>query len=252
MPNETADVLSRRDGAVLTLTFNRPQKRNAFTVEMYARLAQALAEADADDGVRAVVLEGTGEAFTSGNDVKDFIERPPLGEDAPVFRFLLRLVALEKPLLAAVQGPAVGIGTTMLLHCDDVTAAPSASFSLRFVSLGLCPEGGSSLLLPLRAGPLLATELLLSGEPFDVATAQRAGLVSRVVPEADLSRSVAARAAAIAALPPGAVRATKRLLRAPWKDELLATLRREAAEFKQRLVSPEALAAMQAFLVRKG
>src|SRR5690242_19433829 len=114
----------------------------------------------------------------------------------------------------------------MLLHCDDVTASPSAAFSLRFVSLGLCPEGASSLLLPLRAGPLLATELLLSGEPFDVATAERAGLVTRVVPETELGKTAAARAAAIAALPPGAVRATKRLLRAPWKDEVLATLRR--------------------------
>jgi enoyl-CoA hydratase/carnithine racemase len=252
MPTETSDVLARRDGAVLTLTFNRPQKRNAFTVEMYARLAALLAEAGADEGVRAVVVEGAGEAFTSGNDVRDFVERPPLGEDAPVFRFLLRLVAFEKPLLAAVQGAAVGIGTTMLLHCDDVTAAPSATFSLRFVNLGLCPEGGSSLLLPLRAGPLLASELLLSGASFDVATAERARLVNRVVAEGELGRSVAARAAAIAEKPAAAVRATKRLLRTPWRDEVLAALRREAAEFKERILSPEAAQAFSAFLAKKG
>jgi enoyl-CoA hydratase/carnithine racemase len=244
-------LLQKLDAGVLTLTFHRPDKKNAFTHAMYTEAREALVAADRDDAVRVVVLTGAEGAFTAGNDLGDFLQHPPTGEDAPVFLYLRALVELTKPLIASVDGAAVGIGTTMLLHCDYVLATERARFSMPFVNLGLCPEGASSLLLPRMAGTALASELLLFGEPFDAATALRAGIVNRVVPQAQLAEVTAERARVLASKPVEAVKLTKRLLREPLRAQVDATLSREGAEFIQRLSSPEAREAFSTFLSRK-
>lgn len=244
-------LLQKLDAGVLTLTFNRPDKKNAFTHAMYTEAREALSAAESNDAVRVVVLTGAEGAFTAGNDLGDFLQHPPTGEDAPVFRYLRALVELTKPLIAAVDGAAVGIGTTMLLHCDYVLATERARFSMPFVNLGLCPEGASSLLLPRMAGLALASELLMFGEPFDAATALRAGIINRVVPQAQLAEVTAERARALASKPVEAVKLTKRLLREPVRAQVDAVLSREGAEFIKRLSSPEAREAFNAFLSKK-
>ena len=244
-------LLSHLEAGVLTLTFNRPEKKNAFTAQMYAEAAQALTEADANDAVRVVVLAGAGGTFTAGNDLKDFLEKPPTGKDSPVFRFLHTLAHFSRPLIARVEGVAVGIGTTLLLHCDYVLASERAVFSMPFVNLGLSPEGASSVLLPRLAGMALASELLLFGEPFDAATALRAGLINRVVPDAELDALVRARAAALAARPAESVRLTKKLLRDPLRAAVDEAFTREGDVFIQRLGSTEAREAFNAFLSKK-
>jgi enoyl-CoA hydratase/carnithine racemase len=240
-----------RDSGVLWLTFDRPEKKNAFTGQMYTDLAQAIVQANTDNDVRVVVLTGEGGTFTAGNDLGDFLERAPKDESAPVFEFLRAISTFEKPLMAVVEGPAVGIGTTMLLHCDVVLAAQTAKFSLPFVNLGLCPEGASSLLLPQSAGWARACELLLFGEPFDSATAEAAGLVTRVVADADLKQVAQERANTLAQKPLASLMATKRLLRQGSRASVAQALCSEGKEFLERLVSPEAKSALNAFLQRK-
>jgi enoyl-CoA hydratase/carnithine racemase len=244
-------LLTHLEAGVLTLTFNRPQKKNAFTSEMYDAAARALLDADANDAVRVVVLTGAGGAFTAGNDLKDFLEKPPTGEDSPVFRFLRALAHHSRPVVAGVDGVAVGIGTTLLLHCDYVVASERALFSMPFVNLGLSPEGASSVLLPRVAGMALASELLMFGEPFDAPTALRAGLINQVVLEATLAEVVQKRAAALAAKPVESLRLTKRLLREPVRAAVDDALSREGAHFVQRLGSAEAREAFNAFLAKK-
>ena len=244
-------LLSHLEAHVLTLTLNRPQKKNAFTEEMYTLAAQALQDADTNDDVRVVVLAGAGGTFTAGNDLKDFLEHPPTGPDSAVFRFLRALAALTRPLVAQVEGVAVGIGTTLLLHCDYVAASERAVFSMPFVNLGLSPEGASSVLLPRVAGLALASELLMFGEPFDAATALRAGLVNRVLPDAELAPWVRARAAALAAKPAESLRITKKLLRDPLRATVDEAFGRESALFSQRLASAEAREAFSTFLAKK-
>ena len=242
---------TRTDAGVLHVTFNRPEKKNAFTHAMYTRAAEALEAAATDASVRVVLLQGAGNAFTAGNDLGDFLENPPTGEDSAVFRFLRALIALDKPVVAAVDGAAVGIGTTMLLHCDYVAASERTRFALPFVNLGLVPEAASSLLLPQVAGTALASELLMFGEPFDAATALRAGLINRVLSPEALEAHAAERAAALAQKPAQALQLTKRLLRSPLREAVGATLRREGAEFVQRLGSDEAREAFLSFMSRK-
>ena len=242
---------SHLEAGVLTLTFNRPQKKNAFTSEMYDGAARALLEADGNDEVRVVVLMGAGGAFTAGNDLKDFLENPPAGEHSPVFRFLRALSHHTRPVVAGVDGVAVGIGTTLLLHCDYIVASTRASFSMPFINLGLSPEGASSLLLPRAAGMALASELLLFGEPFDAPTALRARLINQIVPEERLAEVVRERAATLASKPVGSLRLTKRLLREPLRAYVDETLSREGAHFVQRLASTEARDAFTAFLSKK-
>lgn len=244
-------LLKNLDAGVLTLTFHRPDKKNAFTHAMYTEATEALLAADRDDAVRVVVLTGAGAAFTAGNDLGDFLANPPTGEDSPVFRYLHTLVELSKPVVASVDGAAVGIGTTMLLHCDFVLASERARFSMPFVNLGLCPEGASSVLLPRLAGGVLAAELLMFGEPFDAATALRAGIINRVVPAEKLAEATTERARALASRPLEALKVTKRLLREPLRAEVTAALSREGAEFVKRLSSPEAHEAFTAFLSRR-
>ncbi len=245
-------LLTKLEAGVLTLTFNRPQKKNAFTLAMYDAATVALQQADFNDAVRVVVLTGAGGTFTAGNDLGDFLQSPPTGEDSPVFRFLRALVHQPQPVIASVEGAAVGIGTTMLLHCDYVVATQQTRFSMPFVNLGLSPEGASSVLLPRVAGMALASELLMFGEPFDAAMALRAGIINQVVPDAEaLAAHTAERAAALAAKPQESLRLTKQLLRDPIRAFVDQALSREGAHFLERLASDEAREAFTAFFAKK-
>ncbi|WP_412070156.1 enoyl-CoA hydratase [Rubrivirga sp. IMCC43871] len=248
MSDET-HVAAHRHGAVLHLVLDRPAKKNALTRAMYAALADALTDAVTDASVRAVVLSGRDGVFTGGNDLGDFMMDPPTGPDSPVFRFLKALVGFPKPILAAVAGPAIGIGTTALLHCDLAYAAPDAVFKMPFVDLGLVPEAASSVLLPRLAGQVRAAELLLFGERFSAETAYEVGLLNAVV---DDPEAVALeRAAVLAAKPPAAVRMTKALLRHDTADVVGDAIAREGALFVERLGSPEAAEAFSAFFEKR-
>jgi enoyl-CoA hydratase/carnithine racemase len=248
----TDQILTSTEDRILTITFNRPEKKNAFTLDMYARMADEMVAAADDPGVRVLVFRGTDGVFSSGNDVSNFVERV---EDSsavpPSVRFLAQLPAFPKPMIAAVEGPAVGIGTTMLLHCDLVYADETAKFILPFARLGICPEAGSSLLLPRTAGFQRATELLMLGEPFDAARAKEAGIVNEIVPSDQLHQRVAERAAAVAALPPSAVRATKSLIRHEPREHIEGAMRREYETIAKQLTLPETAEAMNAFLEKR-
>ena len=242
-------VLIDRSGPVCELRLTRPEKRNAITADMYATLAQGLAGAQADVGVRAILLSGEGAHFTGGNDLHDFMERPPQGEDSPVYRFLDALAHAGKPVVAAVQGQAVGIGTTMLLHCDLVVAADDARLSMPFVDLALVPEAASSLLVPRLFGHQRAAELLMLGEGLNAATACAWGLVNRVVVAGSERAEALALAHRLADKPPEALRITKMLL----KDDSAGVARRIAREgehFGQQLTTPELKSAIAAFFAR--
>jgi enoyl-CoA hydratase/carnithine racemase len=245
------DVIVDRSGGVMRLQLNRAEKKNAITVAMYEAMGDALSEADRDATVRAVLLCGAGDAFTAGNDLRDFLERPPQGADHPVWRFASALTQAQKPIVAAVQGLAIGIGTTMLFHCDLVYAAERTRFSLPFVDLGLVPELGSSLMLPALAGYQKAAELLLLGRPFDEQTAASIGLVAEVVPGDRLEQTAMGAARALAEKPAAAVRMTKALLKRGFAQALSATLEVEGAQFVARLRSPEAREAFSAFLEKR-
>lgn len=243
-------VVEQRDG-VSRIRFDRAAKKNAITAAMYAALADAVVAAGADPLVRALLIEGHPEVYTAGNDIEDFLKNPPAGESSPVFRFLTALSRAEKPIVASVSGAAIGIGTTLLLHCDLVYAAEEARFQLPFVSLGLVPEAASSLLLPTLAGYHRAAEKLLLGEPFGAAEALSMGLISAVVPRPELPAHVDRQLAKLVALPAGAIRATKRLMKHPMADAVADTMRAEAVEFLARLSSPAAKEAFTAFFERR-
>lgn len=242
-------VLVESAAGVRELRLNRPEKRNAITFAMYEAMERALAAADTDESVRAVLLSGAGPGFCAGNDLHDFISGPSFSSSHPVLGFLRGLVNLRKPLVAAVHGQTVGIGVTMLLHCDLVVAADSTRFSMPFVSLGLVPEAASSLLLPRLVGPQRAAELLLLGEPFDAARALSLGLVNRVVAEVSALTEARSLAARLAAQPPEALRATRRLLRGELAPRL-ARIDAEADVFGAQLKSDEFRNAVQAFLAK--
>jgi enoyl-CoA hydratase/carnithine racemase len=244
-------VLTERSDGVLRIELNRPEKKNALTIAMYRALGDALEAASADAGVRAVLLHGRPEVFSSGNDVADFLAEPPRGEDFAPFRFLRVLAHFDKPLVAAVGGAAIGIGTTMLLHCDLVYAATGARLQLPFASLGLVPEAASSLLLPRLAGWQKAAELLMLGEPFTAETAREIGLVNEVVAPERLLETAAAKARALAAKPPAALRATKALMKQGMIAGIDEAMARELREFTERLRSPEAKEAFAAFLEKR-
>jgi enoyl-CoA hydratase/carnithine racemase len=247
----SAHVVTRLDNGVLSLTLARPEKKNALTLEMYDALTAGLDRAGSDGAVGAVLVTGAPGMFTAGNDLSDFLSNPPTAEDTPVFRFLSRLVSLEKPLVVAVDGVAVGVGTTLLLHADFVLATPRAKLMMPFVNLGLVPEAGASLLLPRLVGSLRAAEWLMLGEPIDVELARTSGLVTRVVePEALLAEATAV-AEKLAAKPRQAMRLTKQLLRARDREAVRGAMREEAAIFLERLGSDEARAAFMAFLAKK-
>ena len=233
---------------ILTVTINRPEKKNALNVAMYGALADALQRADADPAIRVVLLCGCGDCFTSGNDIADFVNFPPTGPDSPVLRFLNAMTLAATPIVAAVNGAAIGVGTTLLLHCDLVYAADTALFQMPFVSLGLCPEAGSTLLLPLLMGHQRAAELLLLSESFSAARAEQLGIITAVVPQAELHQTARAKARQLAAQPAAAVRLTKSLLKRPSREQLLETAAFEISCFLERLTSPEAREALRAFI----
>jgi enoyl-CoA hydratase/carnithine racemase len=245
----TDDILTTRTGRMLELRLNRPAKKNAITSAMYATLAEALGAAAEDSELRVVTILGSGGTFTSGNDLRDFQQAPPLDLDQPVFRFLRAISTFPKPLVAGVEGLAVGVGTTMLLHCDLVIAAANAQFSMPFVDLALVPEAGSSLLLPQLIGRHRAARHLMLGEPFDATTAFGYGLVTELV-TSDLETRVTQVAEKIAAKPPEAVRMTKRLLRSG-EEAVAARIEEEAKLFAARLSSPEAMEAFTAFFEKR-
>jgi enoyl-CoA hydratase/carnithine racemase len=237
------------DEGICQIRLNRPQKRNAITFAMYAALSAAFAAAEADAGIRALVLSGEGPGFCAGNDLQDFLAGPDFSGAHPVMGFLRGLATLKKPLVAAVHGQTVGIGVTMLLHCDLVVAARNTQFSMPFVSLGLVPEAASSLLLPRLVGPQRAAELLLLGRQFDAAAAQGFGLVNRVSEDDDPLSDALMFASYLAFQPPIALAATRRLLRGD-PAEILARMEEEARIFGGQLKSEEFRTAVNAFLAR--
>ena len=246
-----SDLGKKNGDRVARIRFDRLDKKNAITVEMYAQLGAALAAADADPKARAVFLHGTADCFTAGNDVADFLNAPRNPGASPARALFDALPNMKKPVVAAVGGPAVGIGTTMLLHCDLVFAAPNARFQLPFVPLGIVPEFGSTLLLPLIAGYQRAARLLLLGQPFTAQEAHEAGIVTAVVPQEKLLSEAEKAAVALASLPPESMRLTKRLMKARYAEALAATIDEETRIFTERLGSPEAKEALSAFLEKR-
>jgi enoyl-CoA hydratase/carnithine racemase len=248
---DAPEIASETSAGVCALIIDRPRKKNALTQGMYAELARLLREAGAREEVRAVLWTSRGDDFTAGNDIGEFLADPPRDLDAPVLAFLDVLAAFSKPIVAGVRGLAVGIGTTALLHCDVVVAARDTTFRTPFVDLGLCPEGGSSLLLPRLLGRARASRMLLLGEPLAAQEALAAGLVTELVDAADVAQRAAELAARLAAKPVRALQASKRLLREAEAEALRGALARESAEFIALLGTPEARAALDAVLQRR-
>jgi len=249
----TRDIEISRNSGIQSLRLNRAAKKNALTAEMYRALADALQSGDQAGDVAVHVLLGSDGVFCAGNDINDFLASARAGGEAPaedILRFIRLLPVVDKPLLAGVDGPAVGIGTTLLFHCDLVYATPSAAFATPFLDLGLVPEAASSLLAPARMGYARAFELLVLGETFSAERAREAGLVNQIVPAPELERTVLAAAERLAQKPIEALRLARRLLRAD-PAAILARTDEEAALFRGRLTSPEALVAFRAFLDKR-
>ena len=245
-----SDILTHIDAGVMTITFNRLDKKNSITSSMYAAMAEALAQAATDPAVRVVVFQGHESIFSAGNDIGDFLNQPPTTQESPVFRFLRGIATFEKPLLAAVAGPAVGIGTTMLFHCDLVYAGDNAAFSMPFVNLGLCPEAASSLLAPRMFGYHRAAEALLMGEPFFAEAAQEVGLVNRVVPPTEVNGYAQAQARKLAGKPLSSLIETKRLMKGD-TQAVLQKMDDEGKSFGRMLREPAAKEAFGAFMEKR-
>ncbi len=246
-----ADILEHAEGGVLTLTLNRLERKNSLTADMYGLLADAIERARDDASVRVVLLQGHETVFSAGNDIGDFLNKPPAGENSPVFRFLHGIAAFPKPLLAAVCGPAVGVGTTMLFHCDLVYAGDNAAFSMPFVNLGLCPEAASSLLVPQMLGYHRAAEALMLGEPFMAEAALEVGLVNRVLPPTETNAYAAAQARKLAAKPITSLVETKRLMKKGQQQAVLQQMADEGESFRQMLTAPAAKEAFTAFMEKR-
>lgn len=245
-------VRVERDGAVLAITLARPERRNAITVAMYAALADAIESSSADSSIRVITVRGEGQDFAAGNDLADFLEAAPRdGGEIPVWRLLRALAECETPIVAAVHGNCVGIGTTMLLHCDLVVADPTARFSMPFVDLALVPEAASSLLLPRLAGRRRAARYLLLCEPFGAEEALDIGLVSHCCETGALDSELQRLVQALLAKPAEALRRTQYLLRQGTREETLERMRLESAEFAGRLASDEVKAAISAFFEKR-
>jgi enoyl-CoA hydratase/carnithine racemase len=244
-----SNILTEQLGSILHLKLNRPEKKNALTQEMYQSLANKINEAAGDFAIRAVVISSAGDAFTAGNDINDFANNPPMDEGSPVFSFLFAIHNFPKPLIASVHGRAVGIGTTMLMHCDIVSANPNTIFSMPFVSLGLVAEGGSSYLFPRLVGHAKAAEILLTGRNFSADEALQMGLINAVD---DDQLAVAMKfAQELAEQPPTAVINTKALLKSGSHDALNQVMRAEGELFKMAMDSDEAQSAFMNFLLKK-
>ena len=245
------NIVCTRVNGVARIQISRPEKKNAITAAMYQSLAEALAAANADSTARAILIHGEKDVFTAGNDLEDFLKNPPADINAPVFQFMQALGYAEKPVVAAVNGAAVGIGTTMLMHCDLVYCADNSVFSMPFVSLGLCPEFASSLLIPLNAGYHKAVEKLLLAEPINASEAAEMKIVNRVLAPGDVFEFAVKQAERFNQLPPASVRTTKRLLRAGWKTVTEKVIADEANSFAQMVRSAEAKEAFTAFFERR-
>lgn len=245
----SSTVIASRDGAVVTLTMNRPDCRNALDTATYTALSEHLRAAHADAGVAAIILTGASQHYTAGNDLRDFQAERPAG-DSPALAFLRALIDCDAPVIAAVEGYAIGVGVTMLQHCDFVYASQSATLRMPFLALGLCPEGGSSQELARIAGSRRAAEWLLLGDAFNAEAAKEAGLVNQVCENGQALAAAQATAARLAQQPVQALRVSKALMRGPQRAALHATLDREAEQFRQRLASAEAQAAFAKFFKR--
>jgi enoyl-CoA hydratase/carnithine racemase len=246
-----SDILTHAEAGVMTITLNRLERKNSITSAMYGAMADALATAAQDAAVRVVVLQGHETVFCAGNDIGDFLNKPPAGADSPVFRFLHGISTFPKPVLAAVCGPAVGIGTTMLLHCDLVYAGDNAAFSMPFVNLGLCPEAASSLLVPQMLGYHRAAEALLLGEPFMAEAALEVGLVNRVLPPTEANGYAQAQARKLAAKPLSSLVETKRLMKKGQQQAVAQQMQEEGASFGRMLREPAAREAFTAFMEKR-
>ncbi len=249
--SEMNEILINTDAGVMTLTINRVDKKNSITAAMYAAMADALTAAEKDTSIRAVVIQGHETIFSAGNDIADFLKAPPTTQDTPVFRFLYGISAFPKPIVAAVCGPAVGIGTTMLLHCDLVYAGDNAVFSMPFVNLGLCPEAASSLLVPQLMGYQRAAEALLLGEPFTAETALEMGLVNRIVPPSEANALAQQQAKKLASKPLSSVIETKRLMKKSGASAVTERIGYESASFGRMLQEPAAKEAFTAFMQKR-
>jgi len=245
-----SEITSSTVGQVLIIRLNRPEKMNAITRDMYAGLAARLNEAAEDESIRCVLITSEGEHFTAGNDIRDFMSNPPTEQDSDVAKFLGSLLEFPKPLLAAVKGNAIGVGTTMLLHCDVVVAAPSANFSMPFTSLGLVPEAGSTKLFPELVGYQRAAKIFMTGESFGAQAALEMGLIASI--DSDAEQAALAIAQQIAEQPPKAIMNTKALMKAGSHDAVAAVMRAEFQLFALALQSEEAADAFMKFMAKKG
>src|SRR6266403_5220282 len=246
-----SEILTERSGAILRVTLNRPAKKNAMTSSMYLSMAEILNNAAKDDDVLVVLWDGAGDSFSAGNDIEDFLKHPPGPGESPQAQLASALLNFDKPLVAAVQGVAIGGGTTLLTHCDFVFAGESARFQLPFVNLGLVPEFGSSWSLPARSGYLRAAELIMLGQPFDARLAAEIGLVTNVVSDDRVLDTAIETASKLAAKPPAALQACKRLLKRYPCKQIDEAIRVENQEFAARVRSAEAKEAFTAFVEKR-
>ena len=246
-----SEILTERSGSILRVTLNRPAKKNAMTSSMYVTLAGIFNDAAKDEEVRVVLWNSTGDSFSAGNDLEDFLKNPPGPGESPQAQLASALLNFDKPLIAAVQGVAIGGGTTLLTHCDFVYAGESAKFQLPFVNLGLVPEFGSSWSLPARSGYLGAAELIMLGQPFDARLAAEIGLVTKVVSDDRVLDTAIETASTLAAKPPGALQACKRLIKRHPRKQLDEAIRVENEEFASRVRSAEAKEAFTAFVEKR-
>jgi enoyl-CoA hydratase/carnithine racemase len=246
-----SDILTHFDAGVTTLTLNRLDKKNSITSDMYAAMAKAIDEAQANSACRVLVIQGHESIFSAGNDIGDFLNKPPSTAESPVFHFMRALSMFDKPVIAAVAGPAVGIGTTLLFHCDLVYAGDNAAFSMPFVNLGLCPEFASSILAPQMFGYHRAAEALLLGEAFFAEAALEIGLVNRVVPPTEVNGYAQAQAKKMAAKPLSSLVETKRLMKGGQNKALIERMGEEGQSFRRMLTEPAAREAFGAFMEKR-
>jgi enoyl-CoA hydratase/carnithine racemase len=245
------DIVTEQAGSILRVQLNRPTKRNAMTSAMYLALAGIFSEAANNENTRVVLWHGAGDSFSAGNDLEDFLKNPPGPGNFPQARLMEALVNFDKPLVAAVHGAAIGGGTTMLTHCDFVYAGESTKFQMPFINLAVVPEFGSSYSVPARIGHLRAAELILLGGPFDARRAAELGLVTQVMSDKDVLARATETAGKLAAKPPRALQASKRLMRQPFREQIKAAMKAENEEFSAQVRSEDAKEAFTAFLEKR-
>src|ERR1700732_83838 len=245
------EIITERSGSILRVELNRPAKRNAMTSRMYVTLANVLNDAAKDERIRVVLWHGAGDSFCAGNDIEDFLKNPPGPGESPQARLMHALLDFDKPLVAAVQGAAIGGGTTMLTHCDFVYAGGSAKFQMPFINLAVVPEFGSSCSIPARIGHIRAAELILLGLPLAARRAADLGLLPQVVPDHNLLGTASETARELAAKPAGALQACKQLMKRPFREQIKAAMKAENEEFSAHVRSADAKEAFTAFLEKR-